>query len=175
MTSKKPAAPAVAAPAVHTDPAKGKRTVTVACKFPPGLRLQLCRRVDYQEQTLAGTRPAHRFDKVGPVYVVRGPSEPNGQIPKGYKRPVVEGGFALTSNIPADFWEEWLEQNKEMEIVKNGFIFAHAGRDHAEGLAQEREALRTGFEPIVPDSDPRIPKSTNPFVTDVQTSARDAA
>ncbi len=146
------------APAVHTAP-KGKRTVTVACKFATGIVLQLCRKVDYVEETQAGGRINRvRYDKVGDAITVRGPAAPNGQIPKGYRRPEVEGGFALTHGVDADFFEEWMRQNADLPLVKGGFIFAHASRDHAIGQAQDKADLLTGYEPLVPDQDPRAPK-----------------
>lgn len=96
-------------------------------------------------------------------------------MPKGMKRPTLEGGYALTPGIPADFWAEWLAQNKDNPIVVNKTIFASDTRDAIEGLADDHKEFRSGFEPLVPDTDPRIPKSTNPAVQDIATETRDAA
>ncbi len=161
----------IAAPAVRTPPQTG-RTVTVACKFPAGIRLQLCTEVKFVEETMAGGRIQRtRYDKVGETYIVRGPSTPNGQTPKGYKRPEVEGGYALTSNIPADFWEKWLHQNAENPLVTGKMIFASPTRDHAIGESQELEGTRSGFEPLDPDNaDPRIPRSLDPNVSNIETA-----
>lgn len=162
--------PAPAMPAVHTAP-KGARTVTVACKFPAGLVLQLCRKVSYMEETMSGgSRERVRYDKVGAIVVVRGPAMPNGQVPKGYKRPEVEGGYALTRGVDADFFEEWLKQNEENPLVVNKMIFGRAGHDHAAGQAGDLHETRSGFEPIEPDTDPRIPRSLDPNISNVETA-----
>ena len=168
----KPATKTVEAAAVHV-PKKGNGTVTVACKFPAGLVLQLCRKTEYVEEGAGGTRINRvRWDKDGPTYTVRGPAMPNGQVPKGYVRPVIEGGYALTSNIPADFFEQWMDQNKDSPLVTNRIIFAATTRDAAEGQAQDQEEFRSGFEPIEPDSDRRIPRTLNPNVGPIETAER---
>jgi len=165
-------AKAEAKPIVADTPrGKGSNTVTVACKFPAGVVLQLCRKVEFVEEGIGGVRINRvRYDKEGRTFVVRGPAEPNGQTPKGYRRPVTEGGYALTHNIPADFWEKWLAQNQGNPLVENGMIFAAPDRDDAEAMARENAHLRSGFEPIVPDTDPRIPKSINAGVGGIETA-----
>lgn len=175
MAKPQAAQTTVEAPAVKTEP-KGKRTVIIACKFNTGVVLQLCRKTDYVEEGLNGSRKRERWDKFGETYTVRGPAiaADNVLLPKGMKRPSLEGGYALTPGIPADFWAEWLVQNKDNPIVVNGMIFAHESRDQVEGMAADREELRSGFEPIVPDSDPRIPKSARPEVDPIKTATRAA-
>lgn len=171
MSRRQPAPTAQpTAPAVHT--AKAGTTVTVACKFPAGVILQLCRETSFVEETRAGGRiERKRFDKVGEVYTVRGPAMPNGQTPKGYRRPEVEGGYALTSNIPTEFWEQWLYQNRENPLVTSKMIFAHATHDHAAGKAGDLHETRSGFEPLDPDGvDSRIPRSLDPNVSNVETA-----
>lgn len=161
----------IAAPSIHNELGKGSRTVTVACKFPAGIILQLCREVKFVEEGLGGTRINRvRYDKAGPTHTVRGPATPNGQVPKGYVRAVVEGGYALTPGIPEDFWTEWLKQNEENPLVINKMIFAHADHGTIQSTARSREGLLSGFEPIVPDSDPRIPRSVQAGVGGVQTA-----
>jgi hypothetical protein len=161
-----------AAPAVHT-PSKGGGTVTVACKFPAGILLQLCRETTYVEETSGGTRlERRRFDKVGKIIAVRGPARANGQTPKGYVLPHVEGGYALTHGVDKDFFEEWMRQNKDNPLVTNGMIFACDSVGSATSKAREQEELLSGFEPITPDDDPRIPRSLNPLVSPVETAER---
>lgn len=164
-----PAAPAIAAPAVKTA-AKGGRTCIVACKLPSGLVLQLCKPSKYFEETRAGGRIERtRYDKMGPSIIVRGPAQPNGQVPKGYKRPEVEGGYALTYNVDADFFEEWMRQNADTAIVQNKIIFAAGTRDATLGEAQDMHETRSGLEALEPDNDPRAPKSLDPNVSTIET------
>lgn len=163
-----------AAPSVQTTP-KSVGTVTVACKFPAGVVLQLCEKVEYEVRTQAGGVVKQvRYDKVGRTFTVRGPADPNGQAPKGFRRPEIEGGYALTSNIPADFWAEWERQNAQNPLVLNKIIFAAGTRDSVIDEALDNAAVRSGFEALEPDStgkdrDPRIPRSLDPNVSSIET------
>lgn len=149
---------AAAAPAVHTGKAKATGFVTVACKIPQGLILQLCQRTTYFEDTPSGTRERVRFDKCGKRYVARGTSYPNNP-PAGYApRPIMIGGYALTQNIPADFWEEWQEQNRASAFIENHMLFAFPSLADVRSAALEHKDVVSGFEPIIPDKDWRIPK-----------------
>lgn len=158
-------APAPAAPAIGGQAAKSKgRTVTVVCKHPNGLQLQLQREVPGHEQTPMGRKDIVLNVKTGRVYFVKGPAYPNGQIPKGFPRraPGDEHGVALTKGIPADFWDEWLKQNKDAPYVLDGTIYAFSDVESAMDKAQELEDEKSGLEPIDPSvADPRMPKPLN--------------
>lgn len=157
----------VAAPAIH-GVSKGAKTVTVACKFPNGLLLHVDEKATVSQQTPTGPISITEYRNTGRNVFVRGPAEPNGQIPKGYKRPVVEGGYALTRGVSADFWEAWLDQHRDDDLVKNKIIFAHPEPDYLADMANEHAEFKSGFEPLDPDGgDPRIPKSTNAGVGNV--------
>jgi hypothetical protein len=162
-----PTAPA-AAPAVHGTPSAA-RTVTVACKITNGLILQLCRMVPQREQTPVGVRDVMIAERTGTAYIIAGPAYPV-QPPPGYPRQVqIEGGYALTRGIPKDFWDQWLEQNKDAPFVKNGHVFAQPTMDSVIDQAQDGAKLRTGFEPLDVSNDgkndSRMPRSTHPGVS----------
>jgi hypothetical protein len=77
--------------------------------------------------------------------------------------PPMQGKFALTHNVDADLWARWLEQNRDLELVVNGLIFAFdsSKRDHIVGTCKDHKHLRTGFEAIDPNnikSDARLPR-----------------
>ena len=157
-----------AAPAVATSQ-KSKRTVNVACKVQTGLELQLQKETTWPENTPSGTVMRTRFDKVGPTVTVRGPAQPNGPRPRGYPAPpLIVGGYAITPNVDADFFEEWMRQNKDAPYVTNKMIFAHASRDHVKGDAKDNKGTRSGFEPLNPENDPRMPKPINAGVTPIE-------
>lgn len=142
---------------------KSATHVTVACKIPAGLRLQLCHRVEFTENTMNGPRSAVRYDRVGEQIIIRGPAAPIGQAPRGYTPPILVGGYALTPNVPADFWDAWLAQNKDSLMVRNRMVFAMPSANRAIGEAKEHAALRSGLEPLNPDGtgkdfDPRMPR-----------------
>ncbi len=138
---------------------KSAKTVTVLCKIPMGLRLQLQREVTVTEQSQSGARQVKQWTKDGPVHIARGPSRPQ-QPPPGYRPPILVGGYALTRGIPADFWAQWLEQNKQADYVVSKQIIAMASIEGARDAARDHHQVRSGLEPLVPDDkkDPRVPK-----------------
>ncbi len=168
--AKAAAQPVATAPAIRSEPGKGSQTVTVASKFPAAIILQACRESTWYEETREGRVKRNRFDKAGPTFTVRGTSQPNGQLPKGYRRPNIEGGYALTRGVPRDLWETWLAQNQDTDLVKNKVIFASPDHDELIGLARDHEHVRSGLEPLNPDGDPRAPKSLNPQVGNIETA-----
>ena len=149
---------------------KKSGTVTVACKIPQGLRLQLQHKMNRRIPTGRGSDNDYDITEVnvfgGPVYYVFGPSMPAmGGVPDGYLLPkALEGGYALTDGIPADFWATWLEQNELAEYVTNRMIFAYDGAS-AKSAAREFKDQKSGLEPLSRDldakgqlTDRRIPK-----------------
>lgn len=153
-------------------PKTSGETVTIACKIPNGLELQLCKRDDYDEETPSGTRKRIRYVKVGEIVVVRGPANPVGN-PNARAVPLI-GGYALTHGVSADFWNEWLEQNEMNPLVVNNMIFAQTKRESARDQAAEQSTTRSGLEPLIAPvkggaKDPRLPKSVNPKVGPVRT------
>lgn len=156
--------------------ATGTGTVTVACKVPHGLVLRLQMKTKVNEPVMGGgTREVEIYVPRPDVktYTVNGPVTEQGKASKA----LVVDGFALTTGVPADFWQEWLSQNRELGAVVNGLIFAHEKKDSVDDMAAERKAQRTGLEPMdmrmvrrkvqTPDgevertlaADPRVPRS----------------
>ena len=107
--------------------ANGTDTVTIGCKTPHGLILNLT-----------------EFGKPARVFVV-----------KGNNSAQVIGGFGITHGVPRAFWEEWKEKNKSLALVTNGLVFAYGKRDAAESHANEHAKLPHGFEPMLDPSRPK--------------------
>jgi hypothetical protein len=62
------------------------------------------------------------------------------------------GGYALTPGIPRDFWELWLEQNRNAPYVRNHCIFAASTEDRARAkVRNEYAGVMSGLEPIDPE------------------------
>jgi len=163
----------VAAPAIAEVEKRPKLSgnVTVACKIPQGMRLQL----QHKQRTLVptgltGRSNAYKWEESlvygGPVYHVFGPSMPaQGGQPDGYILPhALEGGYALTRGIPAAFWATWMEQHKRADYVTNKMIFAY---DEASVKAKPRghAELTSGIQPVSREidaqgrlKDRRVPK-----------------
>lgn len=177
----------VEAPVIGGMERRGKMsgTVTVACKVPMGMRLQLQHKMSQPQPT--GRTGASEYEKVevnvfgGPVYHVFGPSMPVGHV-EGYILPKgLEGGYALTHGIPAEFWAQWLEQNSKAPYVENGMIFAldaASTKDKAIDFSEKK----SGLEPLSRDvdskgrlKDPRVPKPASAHVARIAFDAeRDA-
>lgn len=175
MSSPKPA-PASPLP-------KSARTVTVASKIPMTIELQLCRQETKSVTGRYGTEKETVNVKHGKTYFIRGTARPNGTIPKGYpKAPDMADGAALTPGVPAEFFEEWLAQNAETDMVLNHMVFAHSSRDHVEGIAADHREELSGLDPINPEQnkdgsmvDRRVPKPIDANVGGIQTAERPAA
>lgn len=130
--------------AMNVDPYAGD-VVTVACKMPNGLVLQLQEKRSEQEQTPTGPQSIEIWRKTGQQYRVHGNRAPFGEAPPAE----VAGGFALTHNVPRWFWEQWLAQNEGADYLTNGLIFA-ASASHAAGQASEKASILSGLEPLSP-------------------------
>lgn len=138
-------------------PARTGSTVTVGLKLPNGLVLQLQEKVKVSYPVLGGGMREVEESRPMPdqqTYTLHGNRAPFGVQP----RCLIVAGYAMTPGIPKDFWDMWLSQNSKLDIVKGGFIMAHASQDHVSGYAKEHRGERSGLEPITPGKDPRIPK-----------------
>lgn len=157
----------VAAPMIREiDKPKKSGTVTVACKIPCGLRLQLQHEQKTRVPTGRGGEMAWDTQMVfgGQAIHVFGPSIPAGHVDNYIMPKMIEGGYALTPGIPASFWEMWLEQNQLADYVVNNMIFAYDGAS-AKAAAREKDELKSGLEPLSRDvdakgrmKDRRVPK-----------------
>jgi hypothetical protein len=135
----------------ETEPAYGSNTVTVVCKLPHGIWLQLHEWGESIEpHPLTGTRTVKVARKVGKPILIKGYRG----LPFTGPIPGIETncGYALTPGVPKDFWEKWLEQNKSLLIVKNELIFAHNDKASVKDFTRGNETVICGFEPIDPDN-----------------------
>lgn len=151
---------------------KSGEKVTVACKLPHGMRLRLFRMVDGVENVAGNTmRTVQRAQQIGPDVVIKGVAVEFG------KDKVLTAGFALTSGVDKEFFDEWLKQNQHHDAVKNHLIFAASTRDAVEGEAGEHKKQKTGLEPLdmsftkkgerLVAVDERLPRSNNPNLSPI--------
>jgi hypothetical protein len=121
--------------------------VVVGCKIPNGIILQLSAFEENTEPVMGGGhREVKTGRKVGEKYVVRGPAVKYGEIPKF----LMVGGYALTSGIPEDFWNEWVRQNQDSDIVRRNLIIAFPKIEDLQAKCLENEKRLTGLEPMDP-------------------------
>lgn len=103
--------------------------VTVASKLPFGLVLEF------------HNQPER------PRVVIRGAAVPYGIPPSG-----ISAGYALTPNVDADFFKEWMAANVNLDCVRRKFVFAHVKEADAAAQAREMTGETTGLEPIDPEN-----------------------
>lgn len=106
----------------NTSAAASDKTVTVGCKLPHGLILEL------------------KNNDGDPVrYTLKGANSSR-----------IVGGHGLTEGIDAEFMSQWFKRHARHPAVVNNMIFLHSNPKAAASIAKERRDLVTGFEAIDP-------------------------
>lgn len=138
--------------------ASSSNFVSVACKLPNGLMLQNYKMVDSAEPIQGGgQRMVKVAQKDGMPIRIHGTARHFGQAPRC---PIVMG-FAITHKVPADFWERWVEANKDSAIVKNTLIFANPDGEGLRDEAKDNRKRFSGLEPLAQKGDPRAAALSN--------------
>ncbi len=122
--------------------------ITVACKMPHGVICRLHEMVDVEEPLPGGgTKTVKRARPTGSVFKLNGYLKPAvGDEPAP---PAAPGAFALTHGVDEDLFNAWMAQNHDLDMIRNGLIFASAKADYVKSKANEREKdVRCGLEPI---------------------------
>lgn len=141
-------------------PATTGDTVTVGCKTPNGILLVIQETVSVDVPVLGGgfkTVKENRPNPEAPNFTLNGTATPFGEQP----RCLVVAGYAMTPGIPKDFMAIWMEQNKNLDMVKAGLIIVQDTTDKARAQAKEQHEKRSGLEPLnvgKGKTDPRTPK-----------------
>ena len=124
--------------------------VTVGCKMPNGLIIRGYREVTVSipVQNTGVMRDVKEFHWSGDTekdqMTIFGTATPFGQMPKC----LIIGGFAITSDVPKDLWDQWFAANRTGELVKRGLIFAFDRAADAQDHAKAHASTRSGLEPI---------------------------
>lgn len=101
------------------------------------------------ENTQTGPRQIKQYVKAGEVWIVRGTAYPEGTPPRGFiKRPEEVQGYVITKGIPKDFWDAWVEQYGQTDMVRNRLIFACDTYDEIEGVAAENVDVKCAMSPL---------------------------
>lgn len=98
------------------------KIVVVGCKLPHGITLE------------------HPMDPTKTVEL------------KGKNKALIVGADYATTEVDADFWEQWAAVNKEFPAVKSGAIFVAKSAADIVAVARENADRKTGFEPMDPKS-----------------------
>jgi hypothetical protein len=139
-------------------------TVTVACKLPHGIILRVFDMEESEVPMLNG--PPKRIKQAKEIarrFVINGFSHAQNRAPDypilaGHpiSNGTTEGGYALTSGVPKDLWDLWLEQNKTSAMVRNGLIFAFEKREDVNAKAIDGQKIKSGLERMDPDHLPAV-------------------
>jgi len=127
-------------------------TVTVACKLPNGLILRLFTMAEKNEQVMGGgSRKIKEAVEHPKRVVLNGNSHPQNAAPRAQ----IASGCALTMGVDKEFWDTWLAQNKDSDVVRNGLVFAHEKIENTSAEAKDKVTLRSGLERLDPKKLPR--------------------
>jgi len=142
-------------------------TVTVACNLPNGLILELFEMREEWEGAPNGGRmvPRSRPKEGAGRFVLKGNAINIEAVLKGQADLSTVNGYALTTGVPKEFWEEWLSQNADQPYVKNHCVFAYGTSEAGtRDKAKEMKGQLSGFEPI----NPADPASKSPELRGIQ-------
>lgn len=145
--------------------ATGTDTVVIGCRHQLGFLLRVHRPVKRTEPVLGGgIREYTEYQPDGKTFHIYGVAREPGKDAKI----MIRNGAALTFGIPKDFWERWKDENKGSPILENGILFEERSAERAAAKAKEYRDIRTGLEPLKGSNDPRVPKSSNPAVSNIE-------
>ena len=71
---------------------------------------------------------------------------------KGNNKSLIVGAEYATTEVDADFFEQWAAVNKEFPAVKSGAIFVAKSSADVAAMAAEFKDRKTGFEAMDPKS-----------------------
>lgn len=166
-------AAAPVAPVAHNRPTSAD-TVTVGCKLPSGLVLQIFVMEDYRAPTPGGGYHVEkRARRLPESYTLNGNAMDVSKMSVGDVPHLIVGGYGITPGIPKDFWEQWLTDNEQSDLVKGGFIFAQPNETEARARARDGAKVRSGLEPIDPAAPGRlVGRAIGGSVSEVQPGTR---
>lgn len=123
-------------------------TVSVCCKLPNGLDLQLCDLVENSVATVgANVKTIKEPRRYGEIVHINGNATKFGE-PRPFE---VSRGYAVTHGVDESFWNLWEKQNEGSPLLKNHIVFALVKPQEIHGKTKEYEAVRTGLEPLDKD------------------------
>ncbi|MBS0966963.1 hypothetical protein JK165_12850 [Acetobacter okinawensis] len=137
---------------------RGASTVTVICRMPAGLVLDL---YDTDELATRARTPTPVMAPPKPTASVR----LNGAKadPRYHARDNLLLGMGGRTQVDASFWQAWCAQNPNFLPFKNGLVFARSTERDAGAELAERGQHRSGLEGLEPTSLPGV----TPFARDV--------
>jgi hypothetical protein len=141
-------------------------TTMVACKLPQGVILRIMQKTKQMEAGPAGGREVEVWRPTGEQIQLNGGI--SGAIEVGMHNKSVINGWGITL-VPNDFWETWLDQNKDSSLLESGVLFAadKEGDIRAEINQSNKDKVKCGMEAMDPANPPMagLPSNFNMRVT----------
>lgn len=126
---------------------KSSKTICVGCKLPHGLIMQMDRLIEDKASDGAVVR---KYVPVGKEIKLNGANTSS-----------VIGGYGITENVDAEFFDAWLAQKMEHAFIQQNLVFAMPTISGVQDRAKEQAAVKSGFEPLNPDKPaPGIERAT---------------
>lgn len=124
-------------------------TVIVLCRYTHGitLRLSAAGEAERRAQLSKEDRPDRSPTRVVQQVTLNGANKAPDYHPKDN---VMLGRVGRTV-VDKSFWDAWLKQNADSDLVKNQVVFAELTDTRANAKAAEFKAEKTGFEPLDPE------------------------
>jgi hypothetical protein len=151
-------------------------TVFVASKLPMDLELYVCGPQEYFDPSPSGggvTRT--RMVPSGQPIKIRGTGYPILPTPafQAWKPPPQKvGGYAITANVDGAPWSQWWSQNcnenephKSFPPIASGMILWAEDIQKLKKKIRDQEPVMSGYEPLNPNADPRVPRSMSAGVS----------
>lgn len=69
----------------------------------------------------------------------------------GSASPYAIAGHGITAGVPVETWDAIKTQYADAKWLKDGFVFANGKPQDTADEAKDREAIKSGLEPIKPD------------------------
>lgn len=63
-----------------------------------------------------------------------------------------ENGFGLTHGVDKSHWDAWIATHSDMDIVKNGLLFAHEKVKNVQAEATEKKDVKSKTEKLKPNT-----------------------
>lgn len=127
-------------------------TVSVGCKLPAGLILQVFEMREGSELVMGGgvrsVKVAQRLEK---AVRLNGSATVFGTAPEHQ----IVGGYGITDGVDAEFFDLWQKQNADSEIVQKRLVFACSKNDAVMSEARAGRDVKSGLEPIDPNNLPK--------------------
>ena len=84
--------------------------------------------------------------------VLEAPLDPSKSVElKGLNNVTIVGADYATTEVDADFMEQWVAANQDFPALKSGAIFIAKNASDATAIGEEFKERETGFEPMRTD------------------------